>query len=96
MVITIHPASQLGGERDLMEGLQLGTVDMMSCSLGVAASFVPELNVMNLPFLFRASTQPGTAGAMTEETGSLGRVSPVRSGVAGPAEASKTPASHWC
>ena len=53
MVITIHPASQLGGERDLMEGLQLGTVDMMSCSLGVAASFVPELNVMNLPFLFR-------------------------------------------
>jgi TRAP-type transport system periplasmic protein len=53
MLITIHPASQLGGERDLMEGLQLGTVDMMSCSLGVAASFVPELNVMNLPFLFR-------------------------------------------
>lgn len=53
MVITIHPASQLGGERDLMEGLQLGTVDMMSCSLGVAASFVPELNLMNLPFLFR-------------------------------------------
>jgi tripartite ATP-independent transporter DctP family solute receptor len=36
-----------------MEGLQLGTVDMMSCSLGVAATFVPELNVMNLPFLFR-------------------------------------------
>jgi len=53
MNMTIHPASQLGGERDLMEGLQLGTVDMMSCSLGVAASFVPELNLMNLPFLFR-------------------------------------------
>lgn len=53
MNMTIHPSSQLGGERDLMEGLQLGTVDMMSCSLGVAATFVPELNVMNLPFLFR-------------------------------------------
>jgi tripartite ATP-independent transporter DctP family solute receptor len=53
MTMTIHPSSQLGGERDLMEGLQLGTVDMMSCSLGVAASFVPELNVLNLPFLFR-------------------------------------------
>ena len=53
MKMTIHPSSQLGGERDLMEGLQLGTVDMMSCSLGVAASFVPELTVMNLPFLFR-------------------------------------------
>jgi tripartite ATP-independent transporter DctP family solute receptor len=53
MNMTIHPSSQLGGERDLMEGLQLGTVDMMSCSLGVAATFVPELNIMNLPFLFR-------------------------------------------
>jgi tripartite ATP-independent transporter DctP family solute receptor len=53
MNMTIHPSSQLGGERDLMEGLQLGTVDMMSCSLGVAASFIPELNVLNLPFLFR-------------------------------------------
>ena len=53
MTMTIHPSSQLGGERDLMEGLQLGTVDMMSCSLGVAATFVPELNIMNLPFLFR-------------------------------------------
>jgi len=53
MNMTIHPSSQLGGERDLMEGLQLGTVDMMSCSLGVAATFVPELNLMNLPFLFR-------------------------------------------
>lgn len=53
MNMTIHPSSQLGGERDLMEGLQMGTVDMMSCSLGVAASFVPELNVLNLPFLFR-------------------------------------------
>jgi TRAP-type transport system periplasmic protein len=51
--MTIHPSSQLGGERDLMEGMQVGTVDLVSCSLGVAASFVPELNVLNLPFLFR-------------------------------------------
>jgi len=53
MNMTIHPASQLGGERDLMEGMQVGTVDLVSCSLGVAASFVPELNVLNLPFLFK-------------------------------------------
>jgi len=53
MNMTIHPSSQLGGERDLMEGMQVGTVDMVSCSLGVAASFVPELTVMNLPFLFK-------------------------------------------
>ena len=53
MVITVHPAAQLGGERDILEGLQVGTVDLSICSLGVAASFIPELNVMNLPFLFR-------------------------------------------
>ncbi len=51
--ITVHPSSQLGGERDLMEGLQVGTVDLVICSLGVAASFVPEIAVLNLPFLFR-------------------------------------------
>ena len=51
--ITVHPSSQLGGERDLMEGLQVGTVDLVVCSLGVAASFVPEISVLNLPFLFR-------------------------------------------
>lgn len=53
LVINVHPAGQLGGERDLLEGLQVGTVDFAISSLGVAASFVPEINVLNLPFLFR-------------------------------------------
>jgi tripartite ATP-independent transporter DctP family solute receptor len=53
LVINLHPAGQLGGERDILEGLQVGTVDIAICSLGVAASFIPELNVLNLPFLFK-------------------------------------------
>jgi tripartite ATP-independent transporter DctP family solute receptor len=53
LVINVHPAGQLGGERDLLEGMQVGTVDFAISSLGVAASFISELNVMNLPFLFR-------------------------------------------
>ncbi len=44
--------SQLGGERDLMEGIQAGTIDLYLGSTGVAATFIPEMNVFNLPFLF--------------------------------------------
>jgi TRAP-type transport system periplasmic protein len=43
---------QLGGERDLMEGVQNGTIDIYLGSTGVASNFVPEMNVFNLPFLF--------------------------------------------
>jgi len=50
------PAGQLGGERDITEGLQAGTVDMMVNSLGVAATFVPEINLFNLPFIFTGAT----------------------------------------
>lgn len=51
--INVFPASQLGNERDLMEGMQLGTIDFVVTSLGVAASFVPESDLFNLPFLFK-------------------------------------------
>jgi len=50
--ITVYPAGQLGGERDIVEALQAGTIDMCVTSLGVAATFVPEYNLFNLPFLF--------------------------------------------
>jgi len=43
---------QLGGERDLMEGAQAGTIDLYLGSTGVAGTFVPEIKVFNLPFLF--------------------------------------------
>lgn len=50
--IQVFPAGQLGGERDITEGLQAGTVDMMVNSLGVAATFIPAINLFNLPFIF--------------------------------------------
>lgn len=52
LVIEVFPAGQLGGERDITEGLQAGTVDMMVNSLGVAATFIPAINLFNLPFIF--------------------------------------------
>ncbi|MEN6441434.1 MAG: TRAP transporter substrate-binding protein [Syntrophobacter sp.] len=51
--IEIYPANQLGNERDMAEGLQLGTVDLVVSSTGPLGGFVPKMFVVDLPFLFR-------------------------------------------
>lgn len=43
----------LGGERELLEGVQLGTLDMSLITTGVVTNFVPEVSVIEFPFLFR-------------------------------------------
>ena len=47
------PAGALGGERDLIEGLQIGSVDVVITSTGPLGNFVPETYALDLPFLFR-------------------------------------------
>ena len=47
------PASALGGERELIEGLQLGTVEAAIVSTGAISNFVPDVGVVDIPFLFR-------------------------------------------
>lgn len=51
--IQIYPNSQLGGQRDLLEGLQLGTVDIVLTSTAVLSNFIPKCQVIDLPFIFR-------------------------------------------
>lgn len=46
------PSSGLGGEREVIEGLQLGTVEMTIVSTGTLSNFVPESGVFDVPFLF--------------------------------------------
>jgi TRAP-type transport system periplasmic protein len=48
-----HPASALGGERELIEAVQIGALDMVITSTGPLPNFVPETQVLDLPFLFR-------------------------------------------
>ena len=48
-----HPAAALGGERELIEAVQIGTLDMVITSSGPLPNFVPETQVLDLPFLFR-------------------------------------------
>ncbi|WP_413204239.1 TRAP transporter substrate-binding protein [Rhodospirillum sp. A1_3_36] len=50
---SMYPSSGLGGEREVIEGLQLGTVEATIVSSGTLANFVPETGVFDIPFLFR-------------------------------------------
>ncbi|MFB3816917.1 MAG: TRAP transporter substrate-binding protein [Candidatus Methylomirabilales bacterium] len=51
--ITVHHSRQLGDERQVVEGLQLGTIHLTVSSTGPLGGFVPAINVLDLPFLFR-------------------------------------------
>jgi len=50
---TQAPAGQLGGERDMIEGLQIGSLDVVITSTGPLGNFVPKIYALDLPFLFR-------------------------------------------
>ena len=49
--VQIYPNNQLGNQRDVVEGLQMGSVELANIA-SVMASFVPEINLFELPFLF--------------------------------------------
>ncbi|SDD30207.1 tripartite ATP-independent transporter solute receptor, DctP family [Paracoccus isoporae] len=48
-----YPSSGLGGEREVIEGLQIGTVQATIASSGTLSNFVPDVGVFDIPFLFR-------------------------------------------
>ena len=51
--ITIFPSGQLGHERELAEGVKMGTVDICTVSSGALPSWVPSFQVWGVPFLIR-------------------------------------------
>jgi tripartite ATP-independent transporter DctP family solute receptor len=53
MTLVQHPAAALGGEREMIEAVQIGALDMVITSTGPVPNFVPETQVLDLPFLFR-------------------------------------------
>lgn len=48
-----YPDSALGGEVEMMKGVQLGTVDMAFITGAPMPNFVPEVGVFGIPFLIR-------------------------------------------
>jgi len=51
--LEIYPNQQLGTERECLELLQIGSLDMTKVSVGVLENFAPKMKVLGLPFLFR-------------------------------------------
>lgn len=51
--IQMYPSMQLGGEKEAIEQAQVGAIQLARVSVGALGPVVPDLNVFNLPFLFR-------------------------------------------
>lgn len=50
--VQVFPMGQLGGERSMTEQVQAGTLHMTAVTAGVLSNFVPEVIVIELPFIF--------------------------------------------
>src|SRR5262249_49661381 len=53
--VQMFAAMQLGGEKEAIEQAQVGALQMARVSVGALGPVVDELNVFNLPFLFRST-----------------------------------------
>ncbi len=52
LTIQIFANAQLGNDRDMVEGMQLGSIDMASPSTGAMGAVVPAATVLDLPYIF--------------------------------------------
>ena len=53
MKVQLFPGGTLGGEREMVEAVQLGTLEVVVTSTGPVGNFVPETLITDIPFLFR-------------------------------------------
>lgn len=53
--IHVYPAGTLGSEINIIQGLQTGIVDFAMHTSGYLESFVPHIQVLDLPFVFKDS-----------------------------------------
>jgi tripartite ATP-independent transporter DctP family solute receptor len=51
--IQMYPSMQLGGEKEMIEQAQVGALQFARVSVGALGPVVDDLNVFNLPFVFR-------------------------------------------
>lgn len=54
MKVEVYPASQLGNERDLVESVRMGTVDMTSPGVVVLDTMFREYGIYSLPYMFKS------------------------------------------
>ncbi len=53
LTVAMYPAMQLGGEKEAIEQAQVGAIQIARVSVGAIGPVIDDLNVFNLPFLFR-------------------------------------------
>jgi tripartite ATP-independent transporter DctP family solute receptor len=51
--VQMYPSMQLGGEKETIEQTQIGAVQMLRVSVGSMGPIVDDINVVNMPFLFK-------------------------------------------
>jgi tripartite ATP-independent transporter DctP family solute receptor len=51
--IQMFPSMQLGGEKEMIEQAQVGALQIARISVGAMGPVVDDLNVFNMPFIFR-------------------------------------------
>jgi tripartite ATP-independent transporter DctP family solute receptor len=56
LTVQMFGSMQLGGEKEMIEQAQVGALQMPRVSVGTLGPVVDDLNVLNLPFLFRDTT----------------------------------------
>jgi tripartite ATP-independent transporter DctP family solute receptor len=54
--VTMYPAMQLGGEKEAIEQAQVGAIAFARVSVGALGPVVDDLNVFNMPYVFRNTT----------------------------------------
>src|SRR6202049_1425115 len=62
------PSMQLGGEKETIEQTQIGAIQMLRVSVGSMGPIVDDINVVNMPFLFK-----NTAHAQRMMDGPIGQ-----------------------
>ena len=67
--VQMYASMQLGGEKEAIEQAQIGAIQLARVSVGALGPVVADLNVFNLPFLFRntAHMQKVIDGAIGQE-----------------------------
>src|SRR5499427_4425652 len=67
--VQMYASMQLGGEKEAIEQAQVGAIQLARVSVGALGPVIPDLNVFNLPFLFRntAHMQKVIDGAIGQE-----------------------------
>ncbi|MBM4305573.1 MAG: TRAP transporter substrate-binding protein [Deltaproteobacteria bacterium] len=53
VTVKVHPAGQLGSEKDHLEGLKIGSVDMAITMTSLLALWEPQMTYIDIPYLYR-------------------------------------------